>query len=142
MTSRRIQDYDPSTLHFTALFEEFESIRHPEDGERLFAGSWFIQAEEPDGVRWRRHIGISNWVVDNTPSGDIIVLRTVDPQEIRRKANELEARLRQTTSPCLNPDVWEYAGACYGSDAYESLNLEAEMAAWERADNGTPWNGR
>ena len=48
------------------------------------------------------------------------------------KALTLADKLEEIFSPRLNPDVWIYAGAGYGSQAYQALGIEEETAAFER----------
>ena len=133
MTSTRIEDYDPSSLRFSSNYEDFESIRHPEDGELMIGSYYFVEAEAPNGVRWRRTIGISDWMVGDAPDEEgcyePFVYRTEDANELNNKAAILASRLEKSPSPRLNPKVWEYAGACYGSPAYVSLGLE-EIQIW------------
>ena len=142
MTSINIQDYDPMTLEFSVRMEEFESMRHPEDGTPLIGESYFVQAEAPNGVRWLRHVGLVDWMMDCNQYGDILVVRNVminnvaarnnDPTAPERHASALACSLQASTTRRLNPDVWDYAGACYGSTAYQALGIEEETAALER----------
>lgn len=129
--STRIEDYDPATLRFDVVSEFFHSIRHPEDGEVLLGEVYYVRAEAPNGTRWYRPVGVVDWDVRYGEDGPFVV-RTADPIEIGGKAAEVANKLELTDRPRLNIDVWEYAGACYGSDAYTANNIEEETAALER----------
>lgn len=136
MPSTRIEDYDPQTLTFHANFEDFEGIRHPEDGEYMIDSVYFVVATAPNGVRWKRQVGAALW--DSAMGRDVdgwddpYVYQNEDPKELGRKANTLATKLTNSTTRRLNPDVWNWSGCVYGSTAYEQLDMEAELCEWEQ----------
>lgn len=132
MTSTNIQDYDAMELRFDVVSQPFESIRHPEDGEVMVGDAFFVQAEAPDGVRWWREIGAADWVYVDAEDGG--VMRTEEPSELMHKAIRLATKLENSPTRRLNPDVWHYAGACYGSSAYEALGIEEDTVYMERQE--------
>jgi hypothetical protein len=135
MLNTNIDHYDPSTLVFVSNYEEYESIRHPEDGEMLYAKHFFIRAEAPNGMRWIRTVGVVEWELDSSIDEDrfeVFVRQTANADTIINKSEKVCERLNNATTPKLNPKVWEFAGACYGSEAYQMLNLEEEICTWER----------
>ena len=134
--STNIKDYDPASLHFYYESDVFESIRHPEDGEQLIGEAFFIVAEGPSGVRWRRDIGAMGHTVEEDEEGYPIVIPTADIHTLRSTARNMADRLNEIDSPNLNRVVWHYAGACYGSKAYQALGIEEQMASEERVDMG------
>lgn len=134
MTSTSIQDYDAMELVFGVTTQITDCGRHPEDGEPLVGEAVFVQAEAPNGVRWWREIGHAGWIELEGPRDDIMMARSEDPAELVRKASTLAARLEVSPTRRLNPDVWHYAGACYGSSAYEALGIEEDTVYMERQE--------
>ena len=122
----KITDYDPSTLRFAPIWEEFEDIRHPEDGEPLLGTAVWVQAEAPDGCRFRRWIGIANWKITSDENGPYVVWADSSPSKLSEFAKVLADHLEEIRRPRLNPEVWYFAGACYGSEAYVRLDLECD----------------
>ena len=127
-----IDKYDPAGLRFHYQSDVFESIRHPEDGEQLIGEAFFVVAEAPSGIRWHRPIGAVDWVADEDDEGNPVASATADINQLRTAAKDMADRLNDLPSPKLNPNSWHYAGACYGSAAYQSLGIEEETAALER----------
>ena len=138
MTSTRINHYDPLTLDFTPGFEDYEGIHHPEDGERMIDTVYFVTATSPDGVRWRREVGAAEWRVGSAPDEDgydePFVFQNEDPKKLEATADLLAARLNDSKTRRLNPEVWHFAGCVYGSDAYQRLDMEGFYADMERED--------
>ncbi len=122
----RIEDYDCIDLRFAPVWEGFESIRHPEDGDQLFGTAVWIQATAPDGCRFRRLVGAADWVVkiDEEYGDPFVTYAEHTPAELSEFAKILADHLEEIRRPRLNPDAWEFAGAVYGSEAYERLGLE------------------
>ena len=119
-----IASYDPTTLRFFSRWEEFEDIRHPEDGEMIFGKVAYVVAEAENGARFYRQIGILNHrieTVEDDGFSDLVVVRTADWDLILTVANQLASDLEALSSPRLNPEVWGFAGAAYGSELYQYL---------------------
>lgn len=133
MTSTRIEDYDPMELTFGVVMQQFESIRHPEDGETMIGEAYYVQAEAPNGVRWWREVGVMDWIEIDGLADAPMIGRTYEPAELAEKASLVATRLENSPTRRLNPDMWAYAGACYGSQAYQALGIE-EDAAWLERD--------
>jgi hypothetical protein len=143
MASTKIQDYDPMELTFSVREELFDAGRHPEDGEQMEGVAHYVMAEAPDGTRWYRFVGTVGWKFEDHPDGDIITLRDcyiedndepVDKIDVECCASMLATRLNRSTTRRLNPTVWDYAGACYGSAASVELGCEAEQIAAEERE--------
>ena len=127
-----IKDYDSGSLDFCAKVEEFENIRHPEDGTQLLGEAYSVVATAPDGTRFIHLVGMWDWIVGSDEDGDLIVYRSHDRKDMAGRAQRLADTLNENKHPVLVEIDWDFAGAVYGSEAYQKLNLEAETAAWER----------
>ncbi len=135
MSSANISDYDHSSLTFYAEHENHEGIFHPEGSNRLIDSEYFVVAEAPDGMRWRRHIGWSAWRSDTAYDEDgcmtPFVYRDHEPGYLETSAKHLADRLTSLDTPKLNRLVWSWAGARYGSQAYREFNMEEDLIAME-----------
>jgi len=138
----QVTDFDTTTLTFGVIYEDHDAGRHPEDGCPLVAQVYFVTATAPDGTRFKRHVGTWSWVSDDVdgypmayrsafaPNGRH--LSGIDDAGLADAAAEMAARLEASPTRRLNPEAWEFAGAVYGSDAYQALGIEEETAHFER----------
>lgn len=141
MASANINDYDPMTLEFGVIYEDHSSGFHPEDGSECLSQIYFVTATTPDGARFKRHVGTWAWMFEWDDEGYPIAYKTaivngmkcdIPRENLEKIASLLANDMATSFRYSLDPNDWEFNGAVYGSDAYCSMNIEEETAAFER----------
>lgn len=136
---RDLSEFDLRKCQYSVRTELFESIRHPEDGERMIGEAVFLCITAPSGSRFQKLVGAMDYRVSYTDDG-CGVERTADLGELLNTAEAIAWRLRDIASrrePHINTNEWDYVGAVYGSDDYQRDDLEEIHAQQERAEG---WN--
>lgn len=138
----KVTDIDTTTLTFEATYEYIATGHFTEDGDELVERAFFVVATTPDGTRFKRCVGYWGWE-NNIAGAEPFVYRAAFAPEGRRlegvgeatladAATEITNRLEASPTRRLNPDAWTFAGAVYGSAAYQALNIEEDTIALER----------
>lgn len=121
----QIQEVDTSALTFSAQFDYYNDIRHPEDGTQLEGTAHYIVAETPDGRRFVRHYQNGCWVYGETDEGgEPVVYLSATIEELQAKIQPAVDKLNALEAPRLNLAEWRETEPCYGTDAWLAWHQE------------------
>ena len=142
----RITSILSSTLHFAAGFDMFETGSYDEDGGHVIGERHFVEARDPNGRKWRRHV--ANYVSSSAffdVDEDMPYPLDTGPtrEQVAACAQELADRLNRanenviTDPPKLDSEVWDWEGHVYGSELW---NQEDELSLMDDDELTAYWS--